>query len=829
MKEQYDITGMSCAACSARVGKCVDALDGTSEVSVNLLKNSMTVEYDRDRLSSRDIINAVEKAGYGAALKGDREAAKAEGQISPSEKAEKGAGDMKKRVILSFVFAVPLFYLSMGHMMSWPLPGIFLGDRNVLVAALTEFLLLIPVIAVNFRYFHMGIKTLLHGSPNMDSLVAIGAGASTLYGIYIMYRMAWYMGQGDIRSAGMLMHELYFEGAGTILTLITLGKYFEARAKGKTSEAITKLMDLAPKSACVIREGRETRIPAGEVVSGDMIIVRSGEAVPADGVIVEGNAAIDEAALTGESVPADRQAGDSVIGATVLKSGYIKMRAAKVGKDTVLAQIIQLVDDATSSKAPIAKMADRVSGIFVPAVMAVALVTAAAWLAVGAGFGTALSMAISVLVVSCPCALGLATPTAIMVGTGKSASLGILIKSAETLENAHSVDTVILDKTGTVTEGRPEVTDILVMDGTGENEFLKNAASLEKLSEHPLSGAVVKEAERRGLLLSSASGLEQIPGRGIAGVVDGRKIYAGNAMLMQDNGIDTPDGIKYAEEGKTQLYFAADGRMSGIIALADAVKKESASAIAEMKRRGLEVIMMTGDNELTAEAVGKRVGVDSVIAGVMPQDKESMVGRLQQSGKHVAMVGDGINDAPALARADVGIAIGAGTDIAIESADIVLMKNDLHDVTAALDLSRATIRNIKQNLFWAFFYNVIGIPIAAGCFYAAFGLKLNPMIAALAMSFSSVFVVSNALRLRFFMPEKRQERKIMNKEISIEGMMCEHCVKHVTDALSGVSGVTGVKVSLEKKNAVVESASAIDDAALTKAVTDAGYEVKGIR
>lgn len=824
MKEQYDITGMSCAACSARVEKSVKALDGASGVAVNLLKNSMVVNYDEGRLDSDDIINAVKKAGYGASLKGgDSKNVPADGQADELKK-------MKKRVILSFVFAVPLFYISMGHMMSWPLPGIMSGSENAMVYALTEFMLLIPIIAVNFRYFRMGINAMLHGSPNMDSLVATGAGASVIYGVYAMFRIAYGLGHGDMQTVETLMHDLYFEGAGTILALITLGKYFEARAKGKTSEAIKKLMDLAPKSACVVRDGAEQNIPAEDVAVGDIVIVRTGETVPVDGVILDGNAAIDESALTGESIPADRHDGDSVTGASVVKSGYFRMRASRVGKDTALARIIQLVDDATGSKAPIAKLADRVSGVFVPAVIAIALLTAAVWLLVGAGFEFAFTMAVSVLVVSCPCALGLATPTAIMVGTGRGASLGILIKSAEILENAHSVDTVILDKTGTVTEGKPEVTDIRASDGQPEKELLRTAASLERMSEHPLSKAIVQRAEAEGLLLSDADEFTQIPGRGISGVVDGHRILAGNMKFMQENGTDVPDGAEFAGEGKIPLYFSADGHFSGIIALADAVKPGSREAVAAMKKRGLDVIMLTGDNALTAEAVRKQAGIDSAVAEVLPQDKESRVRQLQEEGHRVAMVGDGINDAPALARADVGIAIGAGTDIAMESADIVLMKSDLNDVTAAIDLSRATIRNIRQNLFWAFFYNVIGIPVAAGCYYAAFGLKLNPMISALAMSFSSVFVVSNALRLRFFVPEKRQERKNnMTKEISIEGMMCEHCVKHVTDALSAVNGVTGVKVSLEHKNAVVESDAAVDDAQLTKAVSDAGYEVKGIK
>ena len=645
------------------------------------------------------------------------------------------------------------------------------------------------------------------------------------------------------------MHDLYFEGAGTILTLITLGKFFEARAKGKTSEAITKLMDLAPKSARVVRGGEELQIPADQILPGEIIIVKSGESIPADGMIIEGYAAIDESALTGESIPADRKEGDNVIGATVVKSGYFRMKADKVGNDTALAQIIRLVDDATGSKAPIAKLADRVSGVFVPVVIAAAAVTMIVWIAVGAGFEFSLTMAISVLVVSCPCALGLATPTAIMVGTGRGASLGILVKSAETLENAHSVDTVILDKTGTVTEGYPVVTDTVPAADYDSKEFLRIAASLERMSEHPLSKAIVGKAEEEGLELSDVAGFSQMPGRGISGYIDGKRILGGNARLMHENGIIIPDGNEYASEGKTPLFFAGDGKYIGMTALADTVKKESAGAVKGMRARGLKVIMLTGDNAVTAEAVRKKVGIDDVIAEVLPQEKEYRIRRLQEAGRRVAMVGDGINDAPALARADVGIAIGAGTDIAMESADIVLMKSDLNDVNAAIDLSRATIRKIKQNLFWAFFYNIIGIPIAAGCYYTAFGLKLNPMISALAMSFSSVFVVSNALRLRFFRPEtcagKEKTGKVktekeqdalkersscmednMTKKIEIEGMMCEHCVKHVSDALAALEGVKDVKVSLEGKNAVVTSDREIDDAVLAKAVGDAGYSMK---
>lgn len=858
--EQYDVTGMTCAACSSRVEKSVKNLDGVSGVSVNLLKNSMVVDYDENSLKSDDIVSAVRKAGYGASIQGNT----GKESVRKENRASKDARDeyllMRRRVILSFVFTIPLFYISMGHMMGWPLPSFFFGIENSMAYALTLFLLLLPVVIINSKYFKVGFKTLFHGSPNMDSLIALGSGASLLYGIYALYKIGYGFGHGDLAMVSQFSHDLYFEGAGTILTLITLGKFFEARAKGRTTDAISKLLDLAPKKATVIRDGEEVILDVEEVEKGDILIVKAGESIPTDGIIVEGNASVDESAITGESIPVDKTSGDKVIGATINKSGYFRMRATDVGDETALAKIIRLVDEATSSKAPIAKLADRVAGVFVPIVIAIALISAVVWLIVGASFEFALTIAVSVLVVSCPCALGLATPTAIMVGTGRGASSGILIKSAEALETAHSVKTVVLDKTGTITEGLPVVTDMMALNGKSMDDLLKVAASLEKLSEHPLSKAVVAEAEKRGSEYLSVADFVQIPGGGIKGVINGRECIAGNLRLMNESGISDSslETIRdnAANEGKTPLFFAEDGTLIGMIAVADTIKSTSAEAISELKSMGIEVIMLTGDHKKTAEAIRRKVGVDRVISEVLPEDKEAEIRKLQEEGRTVAMVGDGINDAPALARADVGIAIGAGTDVAMEAADIVLMKSDLRDVAGAIELSKATIRNIKENLFWAFFYNIIGIPVAAGCYYASFGLKMNPMVAALAMSFSSVFVVSNALRLRFFKlgrkgkvnaddahpakaesvdqkndnnTDKNKGENKMKKEMSIEGMMCQNCVRHVMNALKAVDGVEDVAVSLEEKKATVTASASVTEEALKSAVTGEGYTVVGIK
>lgn len=864
MQEKYNVAGMTCAACQARVQKSVSNLTGVQECNVNLLKNSMVVTYDDKNVNSGQIIAAVEKAGYGASLQQAKGKSAAQA-VSPVDTVKKEYETMKRRVIWSFVFTIPLFYISMGHMMGWPLPGFFLGTENSMIYALTLFLLALPVAIINNKYYRMGFKTLFHGSPNMDSLIALGSGASLAYGVYALYKIAWGFGYGDLAMVNQFTHDLYFEGAGTILTLITLGKFFEARAKGRTSDAINKLMNLAPKKATVVRNGVETVIPAEEVEKGDILIVKAGESVPVDGVLLEGSGSVDESAITGESIPVDKQAGDKVIGATINQSGYFRMRADKVGDETALSQIIKLVDEATSSKAPIAKLADKVAGIFVPIVIGIALLAMVVWLICGATFEFAMTIAVSVLVVSCPCALGLATPTAIMVGTGRGASNGILIKSAEALETAHSVNVVVMDKTGTITQGKPVVTDLACQSGVTEDYLLQIAASLEKLSEHPLARAIVAEAEKRNTQFLPVEQFEQIPGQGIKGSIQGLACLAGNQKLLNAEGIhdEALEQLQdqMADQGKTPLFFAAAGKLIGMVAVADVVKPTSKQAIADLQTMGIEVVMLTGDHKKTAETIRKQVGVDRVVAEVLPQDKEREVRSLQASGKKVAMVGDGINDAPALARADVGIAIGAGTDVAMESADIVLMRNDLLDVTGAIELSKATIRNIKENLFWAFFYNIIGIPIAAGCWYTAFHLKMNPMVAALAMSFSSVFVVSNALRLRFFKPKhgsavsdntaetstsvttESPVQKIsvkqttikqsngettMKKELMIEGMMCQNCVKHITHALEGVSGASHVQVSLEDKKATVEVPESVTDETLKAAVTEAGYEVTGI-
>lgn len=856
-KEQFDITGMTCSACSARIEKSVSKLPGIQEVSVNLLKNSMVASYDEAALDTAGIVQAVEKAGYGAfpqtsvQNKGQKQMLTGTNQGNSTAQAE--YKQMKLRLFISALFTIPLFYISMGHMMGWPLPGCLLGMENAMSFAFTQFLLLVPVVFTNFRYYRMGFKTLFHGAPNMDSLIAIGSGAAIIYGIYAIYKIGIGFGHGDMATVHSFMMDLYFESAGMILTLITMGKTLEARAKGKTSDAIAKLMDLAPKTATVLRNGQEIQVPVEDVQMGEILIVKAGESVPVDGVVAEGFSSVDESALTGESIPVEKHIGDKVIGATINKSGYFKMHATKVGDDTTLAQIVRLVDEATSSKAPIAKLADKVSGVFVPVVIGVALTAIIAWLIAGYSFEFALSIGISILVISCPCALGLATPTAIMVGTGKGAANGILIKSAEALETAHNVETVVLDKTGTITQGTPVVTNMLCKEGITQKELLQTAASLEKLSEHPLADAIVAEAGKYGLTVLPVNNFRQIPGQGITGEIAGRLCLAGNRRLMEANkvkgGALLQLGESTAVDGKTPLFFARDEDLIGVIVVADVVKPSSRQAVQELSAMGIEVVMLTGDNAKTAEAIRKQVGVDRVVAEVFPQDKEKEIRRLQEGGKKVAMVGDGINDAPALARADVGIAIGAGTDVAIESADIVLMKSDLLDVATAIQLSKAVIRNIKQNLFWAFIYNIIGIPIAAGLFYLPFGLKLNPMIGAFAMSFSSVFVVSNALRLRWFKAkhlihrevdtspvltetytlENRKEEMKMKKVLSIEGMVCGNCVKHVYKALMEISGIQDAVVELESKTAQVQMNQPVSDVVLRNAIEDAGYQLVSIQ
>lgn len=747
-KEIYDITGMSCSACSARIEKVIGRLPGVQQLSVNLLKNNMTITYDENQLQPDKITAKITALGFGAALHQPRQQRQAQPQPAEDE-----ALALRRRFIYSLCFTLPLFYLSMGRMYGWSLPSIFLGEENALINALTQMLLALPVLILGRTYFLHGFANLLHKAPNMDSLIALGSSASFIYGLYAIYRMAWLLGRGQSEAAAHFTHQLYFESAAMILTLITLGKFLEARAKKKTSAAITSLMQLTPKTALAERHGVQGEIPLEEVVNGDILIVKAGASVPADGIITEGSGSLDESAITGESLPVDKAAGNKVIGGTINKNGYFKMQVTAVGENTALAKIISLVDEATSSKAPIARLADKISGVFVPVVITVAAAAGLYWLLTGADAEFALTAAISVLVISCPCALGLATPTAIMVGTGKGASAGILIKSAEALETAHSIDTVILDKTGTVTQGQPQITDIIACS-VSKTELLATAAALEKLSEHALGAPIVAAAAEKQLTLPQASDYRMLPGQGITAVINGRTCCGGNLQLMDSNGIDTTQlqqqALQLAQDGRTPLFFAADNKLLGLIAVADTVKPTSTDAVRKLQSMGLQVIMVTGDNEVTAGAIGRSTGINRVISGVLPEEKEQIVRRLQQQGHKVAMVGDGINDAPALTRADVGIAIGAGTDIAMEAADIVLMKSDLLDVPRAVALSRAVIKNIRENLFWAFFYNTIGIPVAAGIFYHSFGLLLDPMLAAAAMSFSSVSVVSNALRLRNF-------------------------------------------------------------------------------
>ena len=748
-KETYDVTGMTCSSCVRHVEKAVEKQPGVKKVTVNLLKNSMVVDYDENKLNQSEIEHAVSDAGYGARLRSKNADLTKD---TEENSAQKEYESYKRRLIWSVIFTVPLIYLSMGHMLGWPLPFFFLGTTNAITFAFTQFLLLLPVVYLNRSYFINGFKSLFKGTPNMDSLVALGASAALVYGIFTIYKIGIGLGFLDLKSVSAHVMNLYFESAGTILTLITLGKTLEAKAKGKTTDAISKLLNLAPKTARVLRDNQEKNVPVEEVKKDDVVIVKAGESIPVDGVIISGSASIDESALTGESLPVDKKEGDKAIGATINRNGYFKMRVTKTGDETVLAQIVKLVDEATSSKAPIANLADRVSGVFVPIVIGIAFIAAIIWLLLGSTFEFALSIGISVLVISCPCALGLATPTAIMVGTGQGAINGILFKSAKALETTHELQTIVFDKTGTITEGKPVVTDIFPLQNT-ENDLLQIAASLESLSEHPLAQAITTSAKEKNLSFLEVEKFTQVAGQGISGIIDGKKILAGNLKMMNENQIETTSANfldNSTNGGKTTLYFAQDNRLIGIIRVADVIKDTSKEAIEELNQMGLQTIMLTGDNETTARSIAKKAGIRNVIAEVLPADKEHEIQKLQNQGQKVAMVGDGINDAPALARADVGIAIGAGTDIAIDSADVVLMKSQLTEVSTAIKLSKATIKNIKENLFWAFIYNIIGIPIAAGIFYPAFGFKLSPMIGALAMSFSSVFVVTNALRLRFF-------------------------------------------------------------------------------
>ena len=961
MKERYHVTGMSCSACSSHVEKAVNKLENVEKASVNLLTETMDVTYDETKITSAEIIDAVVKAGYGASVMTEGSAAGAGGQSTSGnagatgrsaadgkqelqQKLDADARAMKWRLGISIGFLIPLMYVSMHHMLKeWfgiPVPAFIVntmhGNANAMNFALTQFLLLLPILYVNRKFFSVGFKTLAHRSPNMDSLIALGSGAALVYGIFAMYRISYGLGYGDMAVVEQYSHDLYFESSGTILTLITVGKYLESRSKGKTSEAITKLMNLAPKVAILVTgDGQEKEVPTESLQKGDIFLVKPGSLVPVDGIVLEGNSSVDEAAITGESVPVEKQAGDHVVSATVNKAGFLKCRADRVGDDTTLAQIIRLVEEASASKAPIAQLADKVAGVFVPTVMTISLITLVVWLLSGATAEFAISTAIAVLVISCPCALGLATPVAIMVGTGVGAGNGILIKTGEALQQAKEIDTVVLDKTGTITSGKLKVEEV----GGYQRDFpadamMQIAAALEKKSEHPLAEAVVEYAESFQLTIPEIVDFKATFGRGVEGVLAadfravevtkndgptavfyagkrdstadvpensgkiaeqnpatgiarsdadsvtfpaGTKFYVGNLAFLQEKNIILPQGAaeglnRMADEGMTPLLVAQEGRFLGIIGVSDTVKATSYEAINAWEKMGVRVIMLTGDNRRTAEAVRQKLGISEVVAEVLPQDKEKKVSELKAQGHKVAMIGDGINDAPALAAADVGMAIGAGADVAMESADIILMKNDLRDAVTAMKLSRAVIRNIKENLFWAFFYNCIGIPLAAGVLYPAFQIRLNPMFGAAAMSLSSIFVVGNALRLRGFksgftplkkgtpeashreieithataegeqcilrtpaeqnnrqnVKQEKERTNTMTKVISIEGMMCNHCTGTVQKALEAVEGVKAVTMSLEQKNATVELASDVADDVLTKAVTDAGYEVKAV-
>lgn len=961
MKERYHVTGMSCSACSSHVEKAVNKLENVEKASVNLLTETMDVTYDETKITSVEIIDAVVKAGYGASVMTEGSVAGAGGQSTSGnagstgkstadgkqelqQKLDADARAMKWRLGISIGFLIPLMYVSMHHMLKeWfgiPVPAFIVntmhGNANAMNFALTQFLLLLPILYVNRKFFSVGFKTLAHRSPNMDSLIALGSGAALVYGIFAMYRISYGLGYGDMAVVEHYAHDLYFESSGTILTLITVGKYLESRSKGKTSEAITKLMNLAPKVAILVTgDGQEKEVSTESLQKGDIFLVKPGSLVPVDGIVLEGNSSVDEAAITGESVPVEKQAGDHVVSATVNKAGFLKCRADRVGDDTTLAQIIRLVEEASASKAPIAQLADKVAGVFVPTVMTISLITLIVWLISGATAEFAISTAIAVLVISCPCALGLATPVAIMVGTGVGAGNGILIKTGEALQQAKEIDTVVLDKTGTITSGKLKVEEV----GGYQSDFpadamMQIAAALEKKSEHPLAEAVVEYAESFQLTIPEIVDFKATFGRGVEGALAadflaveaakndgptavfyagkrdstadvpensgkiaeqnpatgiarsdadsvtfpaGTKFYVGNLAFLQEKNITLPQGAaeglnRMADEGMTPLLVAQEGKFLGIIGVSDTVKATSYEAINAWEKMGVRVIMLTGDNRRTAEAVRQKLGISEVVAEVLPQDKEKKVSELKRQGHKVAMIGDGINDAPALAAADVGMAIGAGTDVAMESADIILMKNDLRDAVTAMKLSRAVIRNIKENLFWAFFYNCIGIPLAAGVLYPAFQIRLNPMFGAAAMSLSSIFVVGNALRLRGFksgftplkkeapevtrkeieithaaaegeqcilktpaeqnnrqdVKQEKERTNTMTKVISIEGMMCNHCTGTVQKALEAVEGVKAVTMSLEQKNATVELASDVSDEVLTKAVVDAGYEVKGI-
>ena len=878
VKRTFDITGMTCAACSARVEKTTNQVKGVKHATVNLLKNSMEVEFieDGDLAQITEAIEiAVERAGYGAIPRvpgafskaNSIESKTSQGTLpsySSNRSTTTAANEQKKalmRLIVSLVFMIPLFYLSMGQMLGFPMPSIFLGPQNALVWSLVLFLLLIPIIAVNFKFFRIGFKTLIHGSPNMDSLIALGSGAATIYGVYTLLQMAFYAGHGDLEQVHHFAMNLYFDSAAMILTLITLGKYFEARAKDRTTDSLSQLMDLSPKQAIRLKDGHETLIDTCQIQVGDVLVVKAGASIPVDGIVLKGEGFVDESVITGEPLPVTKRKGDTITGATIATNGWFTMRADRVGDDTVLANIIKLVDEATSSKAPIEKIADKISGIFVPIVIGIAFITFIIWTLLGAPLGTALSYAISVLVISCPCALGLATPTAIMVGTGRGATHGILVKSAEALETAQGITTVVLDKTGTITQGIPQVTDMIISNkstaSSKEEEILRVVGALEKRSDHPLARAIVTYIEtQKAFTTPEVTDFIQVPGEGIKGTINKSTYCIGNARMMQalDISVERTETQHLADKGKTVLYLAKDRTLIGYIAIADTVKPTSAAAIKRLHEMGIKTIMLTGDAKRTAKAIHEQVGTDEFIADVLPADKERVIRELSEKGR-VAMVGDGVNDAPALARADIGIAIGAGTDIALSSADIVLMHSDLMDVPSSIELSRATMRNIKQNLFWALFYNIICIPIAAGVL-AGIDFSLNPMIAAAAMSFSSVCVVTNALRLRRWRPTgfkpaidqagalnktvlpdldelssngsntqiETIKEETMEKTLHVEGMMCQKCVAHVKKGLEGVEGVDEAIVDLEGKSATVKMSVEVPDDTLIAAVVEEGYE-----
>ena len=890
-KEKFDVQGMTCSSCQSHVQKDVSKLNGVKDVNVNLLLNNMIVEYDEKLTNSDKIINAVQEAGYNANLvdENNKPNIESKNKVSNNDNIIKS---MKKRLIISVCFLIPLMYVAMHHMLyelfNIPIPNfinnIFQGNENAIIFGFTQFLLLLPIVYVNRNYYIVGFKQLFKKTPNMDSLIAIGSSAAIIYGIYAIYMIGYGLGHGNLDLVTRFSKDLYFESAGTILTLITVGKYLETKSKGKTSDAISKLINLAPKTAIVERNGKEIEIETKDIILNDIVVIKPGASIPIDGIIVEGESSIDQSSITGESMPVEKKVNDIVVSGTINKNGYFKMKATKVGNDTTLSQIIKLVEEAANSKAPISRLADKVSGIFVPVVITIALLATIFWILNGQSFEFALSIGIAVLVISCPCALGLATPVAIMVGTGKGAELGILIKSAESLEILHKVDTVVLDKTGTITEGKPKVEQIITNQDlinenmsknskmkvilntnrnlSAKNNLLKIAGSLEKNSEHPLAEAILEKVEEENIKLYDVNNFEAISGRGVKGKIGDEQYFGGNLAFMQENKIDINDFVSKSEElskkGKTLLYFAKENKVIGMISVADKVKKTAKKAIEELKNEKIDIVMLTGDNKNVAKTIGDSLGIDKVISEVLPQDKEKEVSKLQEKGKKVAFVGDGINDSPALMRSDVGIAIGSGTDIAIESADIVLIKNDLLDVVSAIDLSKKVINNIKMNLFWAFFYNIIGIPIAAGVFYLSFGFKLNPMIGALAMSLSSVCVVTNALRLRGFKnkyskfqqvnnsvnntcyinseksEKTNKENSLNNKEeknmkkIIVEGMSCNHCKMNVEKALKAIDGIESAEVNLETKEAVITYNKEIDDDKIKKAIEEAGYEVSKI-